>query len=119
MSHPASFVLPVIASPTIYKKFPDGTDELRISGFTPQNNIMGKHILFLASFQNNDSTLAQLYVLIVLLQSFIESMTIVLPFYPCGTMERCDPMQRGGAHGACWFRHGVCGTSVVVTTAAD
>jgi hypothetical protein len=74
--------------PTIYDKFPDGTDMLRIGGFTPENNIMGKHILFLASFQTNDSTLAQLHVLIVLLQSFIESLTIVLPFYPCGTMER-------------------------------
>jgi phosphoribosylpyrophosphate synthetase len=74
--------------PTIYDKFPDGTDMLRIGGFTPQNNIMGRHIIFLASFQTNDSTLAQLHVLIVLLQSHIESMTIVLPFYPCGTMER-------------------------------
>ena len=71
-------------------KFPDGTDDIVIDGFTPKNQIAGEHIIFLASFHNNDVTLSQFSVLIVLLQSFIESMTIVLPFYPVGTMERVD-----------------------------
>ena len=47
-------------------------------------------MLFLASLQSNDATLSQVSVLIVLLQSFIKSMTIVLPFYPVGTMDRVD-----------------------------
>ena len=71
-----------------WNKFPDGTDNLRIRGFTPKNYVHGSNIIFLASFHNNDVTLSQFSVLIVLLQSFIESMTIVLPFYPVGTNER-------------------------------
>jgi hypothetical protein len=45
-------------------------------------------VLFLASFHNNDVTLSQFQVMICLLQSFIESLTVVLPFSPVGTMER-------------------------------
>jgi phosphoribosylpyrophosphate synthetase len=76
--------------PICWGKFPDGTDDILISGFQPKNEIAGEHVLFLASFHNNDVTLSQFSVLIVLLQSFIESLTIVLPFYPVGTMERVD-----------------------------
>jgi hypothetical protein len=68
--------------PIEWKKFPDGTDNITISGFRPVNMIAGQHVLFFASFHNNDVTLSQLSVIIVLLQSFVESMTIVLPFYP-------------------------------------
>ena len=71
-------------------KFADGTDNIKIHGFTPKNYIQGSNIIFLASFDTNDRTLSQFSVLIVLLQSFIESMTIVLPFYPVGTNERVD-----------------------------
>lgn len=74
--------------PIKWDKFPDGTDNIIISGFHPRNEIAGEHILFFASFHNNDVTLSQFTVLIVLLQSFIESLTIVLPFYPVGTNER-------------------------------
>ena len=42
----------------------------------------------LCSFHNNDVTLSQFSVMIMLLQSFIESLTVVLPYYPVGTMER-------------------------------
>lgn len=73
-----------------FNKFADGTDNILIQGFTPKNFIQGSNIIFLASFHNNDVTLSQFSVLIVLLQSFIESMTIVLPFYPVGTNERVD-----------------------------
>jgi hypothetical protein len=74
--------------PTTWGKFPDGTDNIEIGGFTPHNVISGEHVLFLASFHNNDVTLSQFQVMICLLQSFIESLTIVLPFSPVGTMER-------------------------------
>jgi hypothetical protein len=74
--------------PTKWLKFPDGTDNIEIGGFTPNNIISGEHVLFLASFHNNDVTLSQFQVMIGLLQSFIESLTVVLPFSPVGTMER-------------------------------
>lgn len=68
--------------------FPCSTDNIEIGGFQPENRISGENILFLASFHNNDVTLSQMSVMITLLQSFIQSLTIVLPFYPVGTMER-------------------------------
>lgn len=74
--------------PTNWSKFPDGTDNIEIGGFTPVNLISGERVLFLASFHNNDVTLSQFQVMICLLQSFIESLTVVLPFSPVGTMER-------------------------------
>lgn len=74
--------------PTIWSKFPDATDQIEIGGFTPHNVITGEHVIFLASFHNNDVTLSQFQVMITLLQSFVASLTVVLPFYPVGTMER-------------------------------
>lgn len=74
--------------PTNWKKFPDGTDNIEIGGFQPSNHISGQDILMLASFHNNDVTLSQFSVMITLLQSFVQSLTVVLPFYPVGTMER-------------------------------
>eukprot|EP01038_Epipyxis_sp_PR26KG_P005455 gene5455-7549_t len=75
--------------PIHWGKFPDGTDDILICGFTP-NEIAGENVLFFASFHNNDVTLSQFSALIVLSQSFIESMTIILPFFPVGTMERVE-----------------------------
>jgi ribose-phosphate pyrophosphokinase len=74
--------------PTSWGKFPDGTDFIEVGGFTPRNVISGEHVLFLGSFHNNDVTLSQFSVMISLLQGFIESLTVVLPYYPTGTMER-------------------------------
>lgn len=71
-----------------WSKFPDGTDNIEIGGFNPANHISGEKILMLASFHNNDVTLSQFSVMVTLLQSFIDSLTVVLPFYPVGTMER-------------------------------
>jgi ribose-phosphate pyrophosphokinase len=73
---------------TEWNKFPDGTDNIQMGGFTPDNLISGEHVLFLASFHNNDVTLSQFQVMICLLQSFVESLTVVLPYSPVGTMER-------------------------------
>eukprot|EP00547_Thalassionema_nitzschioides_P009824 CAMPEP_0194229792 /NCGR_PEP_ID=MMETSP0156-20130528/44073_1 /TAXON_ID=33649 /ORGANISM="Thalassionema nitzschioides, Strain L26-B" /LENGTH=328 /DNA_ID=CAMNT_0038962351 /DNA_START=142 /DNA_END=1128 /DNA_ORIENTATION=+ len=73
---------------TEWNKFPDGTDNIEIGGFSPNNVISGEHVLFLATFHDNDVTLSQFQVMICLLQSFIESLTVVLPFSPVGTMER-------------------------------
>jgi phosphoribosylpyrophosphate synthetase len=73
---------------TVWAKFPDGTDNIEIGGFQPVNHIAGENVLMLASFYNNDVTLSQFSVMITLLSSFIESLTVVLPYYPVGTMER-------------------------------
>ena len=83
-AHPDRFTF----HPTQWKKFPDGTDNIEIGGFLPYNLLSGENVLFLASFHNNDVTLSQFQVIICLLQSFIESLTVVLPYYPVGTMER-------------------------------
>uniref|UniRef100_A0A7S0U286 Phosphoribosyltransferase domain-containing protein n=1 Tax=Hemiselmis andersenii TaxID=464988 RepID=A0A7S0U286_HEMAN len=74
--------------PTKWGKFADGTDEIEIGGFTPENKIRGEHVLFLASFHNNDVTLSQFHVIQTLCESFVETLTVVLPYYPTGTMER-------------------------------
>eukprot|EP00299_Pterocystis_sp_00344_P011785 c5559_g1_i1.p1 GENE.c5559_g1_i1~~c5559_g1_i1.p1 ORF type:complete len:322 (+),score=53.39 c5559_g1_i1:30-968(+) len=72
-----------------WSKFPDSDmDDIEIGGFTPQNRIKNTHVLFLASFHSNDAILSQFHVLITLLESFISGLTIVLPFFPTGTMER-------------------------------
>jgi phosphoribosylpyrophosphate synthetase len=76
--------------PIHWNKFPDGTDNIHIEGFHPENLIYGENVIFFASFHNNDITLSQFSVLIVLLQSFIQSLTVVLPFYPVGTNERVE-----------------------------
>lgn len=72
--------------PTKWGKFSDGTDNIEIGGFTPRNLVSGEHVLFLASFHNNDVTLSQFQVMISLLFSFIESMTVVLPYSPVGKL---------------------------------
>ncbi len=75
--------------PTKWEKFPDGTDNIELGGFSnPRNVISGEKVLFLASFHSNDTTLSQFSVMITLLQSFIDSLTVVLAFSPVGTMER-------------------------------
>jgi ribose-phosphate pyrophosphokinase len=83
-THPARFTY----HPTKWEKFPDGTDNIHVGGFHPQNVISGQRVLFLASFHNNDVTLAQFQVMICLLQSFVREMVVVLPYSPVGTMDR-------------------------------
>ena len=78
---------------TEWGKFADGTDNIKVGGFVDaegrsRNQLRGQHVVFLASFHSNDVSMSQFHVFIMLLQSFIESLTIVLPFYPCATMER-------------------------------
>ncbi|CAB9507415.1 pyrophosphokinase 3, chloroplastic [Seminavis robusta] len=86
-----------------WQKFPDGTDNIEIGGFSPHNLIAGEDVLFLASFHNNDATLSQFQVMICLLQSFIESLTVVLPYSPVGTMERV--VQEGQVATAATYAH--------------
>mmetsp|Transcript_26448 Transcript_26448/g.88622 ORF Transcript_26448/g.88622 Transcript_26448/m.88622 type:complete len:341 (-) Transcript_26448:344-1366(-) len=73
---------------TSWDKFADGTDHIVVGGFAPENFVMRSHVLFLADFHSNDATLSQLHVLIMLCESFVESLTIYLPYLPTATMER-------------------------------
>ena len=63
-------------------------DDIELGGFTPVNVIRGRDVLFLANFENNGAIQSQMSALIVLCESFIRSLTVYLPFYPHGTMER-------------------------------
>ena len=80
------------ADESSWKKFPDGTDQIRVGGFPAgkwaNNKIYGGHVLFLASFHNNDVALSQFYALHMLAESFPASVTVLLPFFPTATMER-------------------------------
>jgi len=71
-----------------WDRFPDQTDNIVVHGWNPTNMLKHQHILFLANFDSNGTTLSQFYVMYMLLESFIKDMTIVLPFFPSGTMER-------------------------------
>eukprot|EP00041_Stephanoeca_diplocostata_P032769 m.1061051 g.1061051 ORF g.1061051 m.1061051 type:complete len:305 (+) comp24209_c0_seq122:380-1294(+) len=74
---------------TKWSKFEDSQmDNITIGGFTPRNVMRGSNVLFMASFHNNDAILSQFQVLVALCESFIKSITVLLPYYPTGTMER-------------------------------
>ena len=76
--------------PTQWGKFKDGTDNIEVGGFYPVNRIRGENVIFVASFHNNDAAFSQFHVLCMLCESFIKSLTIVLPYYPVGSMERAE-----------------------------
>jgi len=78
---------------TEWGHFPDGTDNIKVGGFPVDMKegdslVRERSILFLASFDNNDMTLSQYHVMVMLLETFIQDMTVVLPYFPTGTMER-------------------------------
>ena len=79
--------------PIQWNRFPDNTDNILINGFgSPSKNqpniIRGSNVLFLASFSSNDTIWSQIHVLTTIGESFVDSLTIMLPFFPNGTMER-------------------------------
>lgn len=72
-----------------WTKFPDGTDNIILGGFDPEDRVSGSDVLFLASFDSNETTLSQLYALQHLCEfAYLKSLTILLAFLPTGTMER-------------------------------
>jgi phosphoribosylpyrophosphate synthetase len=73
---------------TKWKKFPDGTDNITVGGYEPENRIQDRNVVFLASFDSNETFLSQLHVLIMLSESFVNKLIIVLPFLPTATMDR-------------------------------
>ncbi|CAE8628924.1 unnamed protein product [Polarella glacialis] len=72
-----------------WNKFPDGTDNITLGGFAPEDRVSGRDVLFLASFDSNETTMSQLHALNYLCETaFLTSLTILLAFLPSGTMER-------------------------------
>ena len=49
--------------PSSWRKFSDGTDHIELGGFAPTNRLRGQHVLFVASFADNDTTLSQVKTL--------------------------------------------------------
>ena len=70
-----------------WAKFPDGFPNLFIEG---AEEIRGKHVAFLASFNNPDTIFEQISVIYSLPKMFIASFTLILPFFPTGTAERVE-----------------------------
>lgn len=72
-----------------WQHFKDGTPNLFIKDVAKTEN---RHILFLACFDKAIKRMDQMYVIKSLCKRLIKSMTILLPFYPTGTMERDDKL---------------------------
>ena len=68
-----------------YGRFPDGSPNILIHDV---DDIANRDVVFVASFTSAEEIYHQFDVLFVLSESFVRSLTIVLPFYPTATMER-------------------------------
>eukprot|EP00227_Mantoniella_beaufortii_P016494 CAMPEP_0197579674 /NCGR_PEP_ID=MMETSP1326-20131121/3630_1 /TAXON_ID=1155430 /ORGANISM="Genus nov. species nov., Strain RCC2288" /LENGTH=177 /DNA_ID=CAMNT_0043143211 /DNA_START=76 /DNA_END=606 /DNA_ORIENTATION=+ len=70
-----------------WKRFPDGFPNVFVEG---AESIRGKHVAFLASFNNPETIFEQISVIYSLPKMFIASFTLILPFFPTGTAERVE-----------------------------
>ena len=70
-----------------WDQFDDGTDKITIPELKT-GSLADKDILFVANFEDDASTMAQLHVLTYLCELRIKSLTLLLPFFPVGTTER-------------------------------
>eukprot|EP00195_Chlamydomonas_chlamydogama_P015597 CAMPEP_0202902958 /NCGR_PEP_ID=MMETSP1392-20130828/19650_1 /ASSEMBLY_ACC=CAM_ASM_000868 /TAXON_ID=225041 /ORGANISM="Chlamydomonas chlamydogama, Strain SAG 11-48b" /LENGTH=355 /DNA_ID=CAMNT_0049589863 /DNA_START=336 /DNA_END=1403 /DNA_ORIENTATION=+ len=70
-----------------WRKFADGFPDLFVENAM---NIRNKHVAFLASFHNPSVIFEQISVIYALPRLFVGSFTLVLPFFPTGTLERVE-----------------------------
>ena len=75
---------------TKWGQFNDKSDNIKIEDMTSTTYFKNKNILFVASFHDNAVTLSQFHVIAFLCECLAQSITILLPFYSTGTMERVD-----------------------------
>ena len=75
---------------TNWDRFNDKSDDIKINGMNSPTHFKGKHVLFIASFHNNDVTMSQFHVIAFLCECLVESLTVLLPYYSTATMERVD-----------------------------
>jgi phosphoribosylpyrophosphate synthetase len=96
LASPGTFSEYIIA----WEKFPDSTDRIIINAMQTHQKadgeFSGHNILFVASFHDNADTLSQFHLLHYLCsQQRPASITILLPFFSTGTMERVAPGEEG------------------------
>lgn len=70
-----------------WKKFADGFPDLFVEDAL---RIRNQHVAFLASFHNPSVIFEQISVIYALPRLFVGSFTLVLPFFPTGTLERVE-----------------------------
>lgn len=70
-----------------WKKFPDGWPDVFIHDV---ERIRGADVMFLASFHRPEDIFEQWGVMCALARYGARSLTVILPFFPVGTMERVD-----------------------------
>jgi ribose-phosphate pyrophosphokinase len=68
-------------------EFEDGFPNLLIEKV---NKIQGRDVVFLADFMNPRELFAQMSVLYAMPKYLVNSLTILMPYFPTGTMERVD-----------------------------
>jgi len=77
----------VVLGQISWKKFPDGFPNIFVNDVEAMK---GCHLVFLACFQGGADIFEQISVLHSLPQYAPQSLQIILPFFPVGTMERVD-----------------------------
>ena len=82
---------------TVSSKFADGFPNLFVKNAELMRN---RHVAFLASFHRPDVIFEQLSIIYALPRMFVGSFSLVLPFFPTGTLERVR-----GFIGNFWFHH--------------
>jgi phosphoribosylpyrophosphate synthetase len=82
------------------RKFADGFPDLFVEDAL---SIRNRHVAFLASFHNPSVIFEQISVIYALPRLFVGSFTLVLPFFPTGTLERVGlrVQSMGAARGTC------------------
>lgn len=70
-----------------WRKFADGFPDLFVENAL---QIRNQHVAFLASFDNPSVIFEQISVIYALPRLFVGSFTLVLPFFPTGTLERVE-----------------------------
>ena len=79
-----------IKYPTKWSLFNDATDNLQIDKMDSSIQFKGKNIIFVASFSDNAVTMSQFHMIVYLCECFASTVTVLLPYYSTGTMERVD-----------------------------
>eukprot|EP01006_Ploeotia_vitrea_P057548 TRINITY_DN68188_c9_g2_i2.p1 TRINITY_DN68188_c9_g2~~TRINITY_DN68188_c9_g2_i2.p1 ORF type:complete len:313 (-),score=23.69 TRINITY_DN68188_c9_g2_i2:1758-2696(-) len=69
------------------ESFPDGTPNIIIQNV---QELRFRNVIFLTSFTNMADVLSQIAVIYAVPRYLAKSFTVVLPFFPTGTMERVD-----------------------------
>lgn len=73
----------------VWDYFPDGMPNFRIQ-MDGENSLRGRDVAFLASFANLQDTVEQRWLANAFRYYQARSLTIVLPYFPTGTMERAE-----------------------------